>query len=412
MSIERTFTLPEFGYEVTFGKFAGQADGSAWLKQGGTVILSTIVSAPAKEFPGFFPLTVDYREQFAAAGKIPGGYLKREGKSSDREVLTGRLIDRAIRPLFPYSYFDQVQVLSTVYSVDQESMLQPLALLAASLALTSSRIPILSPVGACEIARVEGKWIFNPTYKQSLASDARVLVAGDDEGILMVESCVNEVEEKTLVDLFFTAHETIKKQVAWQKEIQKELAVEKSTISDPYKWDLWSSNAEEFLTKEAVDTLFTQDKLERSSAFAKLEADFFEKHNAQVEELKTPRSFLAFIFDVALKAKITDRVFERNQRLDLRDSEKVRTITSEVGLLPFNHGSSLFKRGRTQALTSVTLGSGQDEKRIENLRDEETESPFMLHYNFPAFSVGEVKPNRGPSRRDIGHGALAASHAA
>ncbi len=217
----KKFNLPDFGYEVELGKFAQQAHGSAWFKHGGTVVLATVVSAPTKEFPGFLPLSVDYREQFSAAGKIPGGYFKREGRATDKEVITSRLIDRALRPLFPETYFNQIQIIVTVYSVDKEHMPSTMALVAASTALTISKIPFMGPVGAVEVARVKGEWIFNPTYPQVQESDVRIIVAGTDEGINMVEGCLNEVPEEQLVDILFRAHEKIKKQVAWQKEMQQ-----------------------------------------------------------------------------------------------------------------------------------------------------------------------------------------------
>ena len=225
--MKKTFTLPEFNYEVTLDKFARQADGAVWFKKGGTVLLATVCSSPTDEFPGFLPLTVDYREWFSAAGKIPGGYFKREGKFSDTEVLTSRLMDRSIRPLFPSNYFNQLQVLVTVYSVDKEHAPQTLSLLAASLALTVSKIPFLGPVGVVEVARVDGEWIYSPTYPQTQQSKVRFVIAGTKEGINMVEGSCNEVSEKELVDVLFTAHEKSKKQVALQESIAQEMNVQK-----------------------------------------------------------------------------------------------------------------------------------------------------------------------------------------
>src|SRR5579872_5879917 len=202
----RTFRNEEFGFEVEIGKVARQADGAVFLKQGGTVILATVTSVPSKEFPGFLPLTIEYREQYSAAGKIPGGYYKREGKLSDREVLTSRLIDRAIRPLFPHNYFDQIQLLATVYSVDKTHAPNTISLLAASLALSISKIPFMGPVGVIEVGRVNGEWIFNPTHPQQLESDMRLVIAGTQDGIVMVEGSTNELSEKAFVDIMFQAH--------------------------------------------------------------------------------------------------------------------------------------------------------------------------------------------------------------
>jgi len=407
--MEKKFSLPKYGYEVVLGKYATQAAGAAWLSQGGTVVLSTVTTAVSKEFPGFLPLTVDYREYFSAAGKIPGGYFKREGKFSDKEVLTGRLIDRAIRPLFPVNFFDQLQLLSTVYSVDQKHMPHALALLASSIALTVSKVPFLGPVGVCEAVRINGEWILNPTFEQSEASDSRILVAGTQEGVNMVEGTAAEMSEAEFVDIMFKAHEVIKEQVAWQKSIAAELNVIKDPIVDTLDWATWTNNALSILTEAQVQRLFTADKVERALVRDELETAFLTKFAEAATETKVSNTFLAYIFDQTLKNGINELIFSLGKRIDQRGFDVVRSISSEVGLLPFAHGSSLFTRGRTQALASVTLGGGQDELKSDSLMGETVESSFMLHYNFPAFAVGEVRPNRGPGRREVGHGYLAAS---
>ncbi len=260
----KKFTLTDFGYEVQLGKFARQADGAVWFQQGGTVILATVVSAPSPDFPGFLPLTIDYREQFAAAGKIPGGYYKREGRFTDKEILTARLIDRAVRPLFPETYFNQLQVLVTVYSVDKEHSPHIISLIATSLAISISKIPFLGPVGAIEVARIKGEWIFNPTYTQSLESDVKLIIAGTEEGICMVEGCTNEITEDEFLDVLFKAHDNIKKQVLWQQEIQREVGIPKELIDENIDWKAWTNYAEAFLTKEKINSLFISDKIERS----------------------------------------------------------------------------------------------------------------------------------------------------
>ncbi|HBL98430.1 TPA: polyribonucleotide nucleotidyltransferase [Candidatus Dependentiae bacterium] len=406
--MEKKFSLSEFGYTAIVGKFAGQAEGSVWLQNGGTVVLATVVSESSKDFPGFFPLTVDYREQFAAAGRIPGGYLKREGRPSDQEILNGRFIDRAIRPLFPEDLFDKVQLSATVYSVDKEHMPHGLALLASSLALTLSPIPFICPVGVCEVARTNGEWIFNPTYEQCATSDVRLVVTGNDEGINMVEGSSKNLQEDEFVDVMFRAHEYIKKLVAWQREIQRECGQPQRVIEDTFGGEVWKKRAQEMLTPEVVSALFVSDKVERDTVQKELSRNFETKYAQEMEETKVSPSLVAYAFDKVLKEAINELVFTRGHRLDLRGFDVVRSITSEVGLLPFNHGSALFKRGRTQALVSVTLGGGQDQMRVEGLTGEK-KKPFMLHYNFPSFAVGEVRQSRGPSRRDIGHGSLAAS---
>lgn len=407
--MEKKFKSSEFGYEVTLGKFAQQADGAAWLQMGGTVVLSTVVSAESSEFPGFLPLSTDYRELYASAGKIPGGYLKREGRFSDKEILISRLIDRSIRPLFPEDYFNQLQVLSTVYSFDKQYLPYTMALLATSIALCTSKIPFLGPLGAVEVGRVDGKWVVDPLYPDTLKSDVRITVVGTDEGITMVEGRTNEITEEEFVDALFMAHAVIKKQIAWQHEIIKEFNVPKEPAKSKLDWDLWHSKAKSFLTDAKIKALFIPNKVERNKALAALKDSFFEEHLKEAESSEIPQKFLNYMFDDVLKKHVTDEVFKVQHRIDLRQFDQVRKISTQVGLLPFNHGSSLFVRGGTQALTSVTLGSGQDEQRTEDLMPETVEKAFILHYNFYSFSVGEVRPSRGPGRREIGHGSLAAS---
>lgn len=407
----KTFRLDEFGFEVEIGKFAQQADGAVWLKQGGTVLLSTVVAKPSQDFPGFLPLTIEYREQFSAAGKIPGGYFKREGRASEREVLIARLTDRSLRPLFPANFFDQTQIITTVYSFDKIHTPDKLALIASSLALTISKIPFGGPVGVVEMGRVDGAWVTNPTHEQTLKSDARLMVAGTDEGICMVEGSFNELQEKDFVDALFNAHTLIKKIVAWQLSIARELDVQTQAVDDSvYNWNAWLERAGTFLTEERVATTFVEDKTERAKRLDDLRTLFLEEYAQEIEATKIEARIVEYIFDDAFKEKINERIFKIGKRVDGRAFDEVRKISTEVGLLPFAHGSALFNRGQTQALVSVTLGGGQDEQRIETIMSgEDSFGSFMLHYNFPPFSVGEVKPMRGPGRREIGHGALAAS---
>ncbi|MFC1842131.1 polyribonucleotide nucleotidyltransferase [Candidatus Dependentiae bacterium] len=407
--MSKIFKLDEFGYSVDIGKVAGQADGAAWFRQGDTLLLATVVSNPSKEFLGFLPLTTDYREPFSAAGKIPGGYFKREGKSTDREVLISRLIDRAIRPLFPETYFSNLQVLVTVYSVDKKHTPGKLALLAASIALTVSKIPFFGPVGVVEVGKVDGQWIFDPSYELTLESDARIVFAGTQEGICMVEGSTNQISESDFLDIMFKSHERIKKQVEWQKKIKKELSVVEEIPDDGIDWDGWKAKVDKFLTKEYVESMYVADKVERKDNLKKLKEDFNNKYKDEIEETETHQSVINYILDLVLKKKLTDCVIDKNVRVDGRAFDQVRKITTEVGLLPTTHGSALFNRGKTQALVSVTLGGGQDEQKIEGILDEPKGSAFMLHYNFPPFSVGEARFLRGPGRREIGHGYLAKS---
>ena len=406
----RTFKNEEFGFEVEIGKLARQADGAVLLRQGGTAILATATSAPSKEFPGFLPLTIEYREQYSAAGKIPGGYFKREGKLSDREILTSRLIDRAVRPLFPYNYFDQLQVLTTVYSVDKEHAPNTISLLAASLALSISKIPFLGPIGVIEVGRIDGGWIFNPSYPEQLKSDIRLVIAGTEEGIIMVEGSTNELLEKDFIDIMFQAHEKIKRLITWQKEIQAAISFEQAAHPDTYGFDVWKSEVSKFLTQERVERMYIENKKERYTYLDELKKEFAAEYQEKIDTTKVPSSVIDYIINDDLQEKLSSLIFKFNKRVDGRSFEKVRPIEVEVGLLPFTHGSALFTRGNTQALASVTLGSGQDEQRIDTLMSAETgDGAFMLHYNFPPFASGEVKPMRGTSRRETGHGYLARS---
>ena len=412
----RTFKLPSFGYELTVGKFARQADGAAWLRHNGTVVLATAVMAESKDFPGFLPLSVDYREQFSAAGKIPGGYLKREGRSSEKEILTSRLIDRALRPLFPSYFFNQVQVLATVYSIDKNAMAAPVALLASSLALTLSKIPFGGPVGAVQIGKVDGKLVVNPTRDEYTNSVIKLMVAGTKEGICMVEGGANQVSENDLIEALFFAHESIKEQVLWQESIAKELSstYEKDiTYSTEFDWNVWEARVKEYLTPSKVDSIFTYGKEKQAlkAAIKKLREGFFEQYLADIgAEDKDLTGRVDYIFENLFHDIVGDEILNRNVRVDGRDFVTVRDIMTEVGLMPSVHGSSLFQRGQTQALVSATLGSGKDVQKIDDLwENDPLEMSFMLHYNFPPFSVGEVKSVRGPGRREIGHGYLAFS---
>ena len=407
--MSKIFNLNEFGYSAEIGKFAGQADGAVWFRQGDTVMLATVVSKESKEFPGFLPLTTDYREPFSAAGKIPGGYYKREGKSTDREILISRLIDRAIRPLFPETYFNQLQVLVTVYSVDKKHTPGKLALLAASAALTISKIPFMGPVGVVEVGRIDGKWVFSPSYEDSLKSDARYIFAGTDEGICMVEGSSNQISEADFIDVMFQSHQAIKKQVAWQEKIKKELNVVQESPVDIIDWEDWRKKVGSFLTDEKVKTIFISDKVQRKENIKQLKEKFVEIHKTLIDELDIHETVIDYVFELVLKKKLTNLIISTSKRVDGRCFDEVRKISTEVGLLPTTHGSALFNRGRTQALVSVTLGGGQDEQKVEGIMDEPKGSAFMLHYNFPPFSVGEVRFLRGPGRREIGHGYLALS---
>ena len=410
----KTFKLENLGYELHIGKFAGQADGSAWLQKKGTVVLSTAVMAEVKDFPGFLPLSVDYREQFSAAGKIPGGYLKREGKASDREVLASRVIDRSLRPLFPSYFFNPVQLLSTVYSFDKDANPSTLALVASSLALVLSKIPLMEAVGAVEVGRINGAWVLDPTHDESVVSDVYLIVAGTKDGICMVEGSAAGLSEAELIDALFLAHDRIKQQVVWQEEIAREMGVakiESTTLEKSFDWTGWEAKIRTFITPAKIDKVFEMGAKKEllEQAIADIKADFLEFHKEAIAALVGITGEMDYVFDAILKDVIAAENVRRNVRVDGRNFHQVRKITTEVGLLPSVHGSALFQRGQTQALVSATLGSGKDAQRVDDLVGNDVDNTFMLHYNFPPFCVGEVKPLRGPGRREIGHGYLARS---
>lgn len=412
----KTFKLPSLGYELTIGKFAKQADGAAWLRHKDTIVLSTAVMSESQDFPGFLPLSVDYREQFSAAGKIPGGYLKREGRSSDKEILTSRLIDRSIRPLFPDFFFNQVQVLNTVYSIDKEALAAPLALLASSISLTLSRIPFTEPVGAVQIGRVDGQWIVDPTKEEYASSTVKLIVAGTKDGICMVEGGAEGISEAEMIDALFLAHDVIKEQVIWQEEIAKELGgFEKDTsFKDSFNWDLWKQRIKDYLQPSRVDLVFNKenDKKAHKEAVKSIKDAFVEQYKEEIEAGENQfADKVDYIFSSLFHDTIGSEIVNRSERVDGRNFTTVRDIATEVGLMPSVHGSALFQRGQTQALVSATLGSGKDVQKVDDLweSDQPMELSFMLHYNFPPFSVGEARPLRGPGRREIGHGYLASS---
>ncbi|MBT3903474.1 polyribonucleotide nucleotidyltransferase, partial [bacterium] len=406
MTTERKYTFPDLDIEISIGRLADQADGSVLLTQGGTQVLSTVCASESKEFPGFLPLMVDYREQLAAAGKIPGGYLKREGRPSDKEVLTARLIDRSIRPLFPHHYFDQIQVMNTVYSVDQKNEPNLLAMLGASIALTISRVPFLGPVGAVQIGRIDGEFVFNPKYDESEKSDGKIIVVGTADGICMVEGAIDQMNESDFIDALFKAHDLIKEQVVWQEKIAQEIGVPKEAVVADPSWDSLTAQADSFLTEQQLDTVQVEDKAARGVAKKTLKKGFVQLIDGMVDGLEVSTTIIKSAFDEIFKKKLTANMFARNKRIDGRDFDQVRTITSQAPMLVRTHGSAFFQRGGTQALATATLGSGQDEQRMEDLMSGNYEKSFMLHYNFPPFSVGEVRFLRGVSRREVGHGYL------
>jgi polyribonucleotide nucleotidyltransferase len=384
-----------------------QADGSVVLRMGDTMLLATVVaSQKGKEGADFLPLSVDYQEKFASTGKIPGGFLKRESRLSDYEILISRLVDRAIRPLFPSDYHAETQVMIYLISGDQNSLPDALAAFAASAALAVSDIPFQGPISEVRVARVDGKFIVNPTMEQKLRADMDLMVGASIENILMVEGEMKEVSEDEMLEALKIAHEAIKVQCELQIELTK---ATNKTQKRTYSHEVHDENLREELWKlfydKAYDVagLLTANKSDRSNAFSKIVEDYIE---ALPADTTISKDMVKHYYHDIQKKAARDLVLNKNVRLDGRKTKEIRQIWSEVGYLPQPHGSALFTRGETQSLTSVTLGTKLDEQMIDGAMIEGS-SKFILHYNFPGFSTGEVKPNRGPGRREVGHGNLA-----
>ena len=406
--ITKSIKMPD-GAEITIetGKLAKQADGSVVVRSGDTMLLATVVSAQdAKEDVDFLPLSVDYQEKFASAGKIPGGFLKREGKLSDHEVLICRLVDRALRPLFPDDYHADTQVMISMISYQENIMPDALAALAASAALAVSDIPFNGPISEVRVIQKDGEYIVNPTKDLLEEATLDVIVAADKDNIMMVEGEMKEVSEAEMLEAMKIAHEAIKVQCAAQLELAEEVG---STEKREYNHE--KSDEELFAKmKTAVyDKLYaavskqTADKAVRSSDVRAIKDEW-------MESLPEDHEYDAFLmgqyFKKLHKKAARSFVLNESKRLDGRDFNQVRSIACDVDYLPSAHGSSVFTRGETQSLTSCTLGTKLDEQMIDGAT-ESGYNKFILHYNFPGFSTGEVRPNRGPGRREVGHGNLA-----
>jgi polyribonucleotide nucleotidyltransferase len=391
------------------GKIARQADAAVVVRYGETVVLVSVVSAPPRnEDIDFFPLTVEYREKQSAAGKFPGGFIKREGRPSTKETLTARMIDRPIRPLFPDGYFDEVQVIANVLSADKENDPDVPAMIGASAALTISKIPLIGPTGACRVGRVNGQFIINPTHAQLDEADCNVLVGGRKDSINMIEVGAKQLPESVVADAIKTGHEIVKVVCELIEELCQKVGTEKEQptiveIDQQLLSNIRSQIAEELRESELIPT-----KRQRRTAVNELLERLLEQYCQAESDSAKPTAdqrMIKRIFD-KIEGEIVRKLALEGKRLDGRSYDDVRPITCEVALLPRVHGSALFTRGETQSLVSVTLGTIRDAQIIDGLLDEYTQN-FTLHYNFPPFSVGEVKPIRGVGRREIGHGALA-----
>ncbi len=406
--ITKSCTLPD-GRIITIetGKLARQADGSVVLRMADTMLLATVVSnKDGKEGADFLPLSVDYQEKFASMGKIPGGFLRREGKLSDYEVLISRLVDRAIRPLFPSDYHAETQVIIQLISGDVNALPDALAAFAASAALSVSDIPFQGPISEVRVARVDGKFVVNPTLEQKERADLDLIVAASMDNILMVEGESKEVSEDDMLEGIKVAHEAIKIQCQLQMELTKATNKTEKRVYSHEKHDLELKATLESLLYDkayAVAMKQTKGKNDRADLFHAVLDDYF----ATLPEDSLVDKVLAkhYYHDIQKKAS-RDLVLNEKVRLDGRKTNEIRSIWSEVDYLPAAHGSAVFTRGETQSLSTVTLGTKLDEQMIDGAMFSGN-NKFILHYNFPSFSTGEVKPNRGPGRREIGHGNLA-----
>lgn len=390
---------------IETGKLAKQADGAVTVQLGGTVVLTAVVGAKESvEGQDFFPLTVDYREKTYAAGKIPGGFFKREGKPSEKEILTSRLIDRPLRPLFPEHYFNEVQVTSTVLSVDGANNPDVLAMVSASAALMISQIPFNSPVGAIRVGCVDGRWVANPTYEQLAVSTLDLVLAATEDNIVMIEGGASELTEEQMNDAIQFGREQIRVIVAIQKELAQKCGRAKQKPEPKLIPEDIQKKVEAHVRGRFLNIFRLKKKEERIEARNALYQETLALFDATNPEFK--EQDVRSIFDKLEEKEVRSLILDKHERPDGRGFKEIRPISCEVGLLPRTHGSALFQRGETQSLSVVTLGTSRDEQKIDALEGEIFKR-FMLHYNFPSFSVGEVKPNRGPGRREIGHGALA-----
>lgn len=390
--------------EVTIGKYAEQANGAAFVRYGDTVVLVTAVaSSQPREGIDFFPLSVDYEERLYSVGKIPGGFIKREGKPTEKAILTSRLIDRPIRPLFPKGYRNDVQVVATVLSVDQDCTPDVVAMIGSSIALSISDIPFNGPTGSVIIGLMDGQMVINPTAAEREKSQMHLVVSGTKDAIMMVEAGANEVSEETMLEAIMFAHEEIKKVVSFIEGIVQEVGKPKQELQLFEIDKEIEGEVREFATDKMLAAIQTVDKVERNENMEKVKLETMEHF---LEKYPEKEKDIAETLYQITKEQVRKMILEDGIRPDNRKPDEIREITCEVGVLPRTHGTGLFKRGQTQVLTVATLGAIGDAQILDGLGEEESKR-YMHHYNFPPYSVGEARFLRGPGRREIGHGALA-----
>ena len=395
---------------IETGKIAKQADGAVVVQYGDTIVLVAAVTAPPRfEDIDFFPLSVDYREKHSAAGKFPGGFIKREGRPSTKEILTARMIDRPIRPLFPEGYFQEVQIMAVVLSADGENDPDVLAMVGASAALTISKIPFLGPTGACRLGRVNGEFVVNPTYKQLAEGDLNLLLGGHKEAMNMIEVGAKELSEEVIAEAVSQAQKVVAEVCEMIEEMKEKVGVEKEMPLVESDEQLYSK-----INSQIADKLYElkqiPQKQDRKSAieelFEEVYAHYCSEPDKAAEDTENYNKALVKRILDKIEGQVIKKMLLEGKRSDGRDDTQIRPIHCEVGVLPRTHGSALFTRGETQSIVSITLGTIRDAQIIDGLLEEYAQN-FTLHYNFPPFSVGDVRPIRGPGRREIGHGALA-----
>ena len=414
--ITKTVSLPD-GRTISIetGKVAKQCDGSCVLRMGNTVLLATVCAAK-DAVPGtdFMPLQVDYKEQYAAAGRFPGGFTKREGKSGDNEILVSRLVDRVLRPLFPSNYHAEVYVNVNLFSADGVDQPDALAGFAASAAMACSDIPFECPISEVRVARINGEYVVNPTFQQMKDADMDIMVGASKENIMMVEGEMNEVSEADLINALKVAQEAIRPMCDLQTELSKELGKD---VKREYCHEVNDDDLREQLRKESYDKCYAiaeagdHDKKSREEAFSNIKAEFVEAYDAahtelSEEELEEKHAMVERYYADVMRDSMRRCILDEGKRLDGRKTDEIRPIWCEVSPLPMPHGSSIFTRGETQSLTTCTLGTKLDEKMVDDVLDKSYQR-FILHYNFPPFCTGEAKAQRGVGRREIGHGHLA-----
>lgn len=403
---KQSFSMDWAGHKlsVEIGQLAKQASGAVLVRYGDTAVLSTVTASKEPKNLDFFPLTVNYEERLYAVGKIPGGFIKREGRPSEKAILASRLIDRPIRPLFADGFRNDVQVISIVMSVDQNCSSEMAAMFGSSLALCVSDIPFEGPIAGVTVGRVDGKFIINPSVEETEKSDMHLIVAGTMDAINMVEAGANEVPEEVMLEAIMFGHDEIKKLIAFQQEIVAKVGKEKRAITLFELDKELEAEVREVCEQDMLSAIQVQEKHAREDAIKEVKNAVvarYEEQEADADKLKQVKQIL----DKIVKGEVRRLITEDKVRPDGRKLEEIRPLSSEVGILPRTHGSGLFTRGQTQALSICTLGAMGDVQILDGLGIEE-EKRFMHHYNFPLFSVGETGPIRGPGRREIGHGAL------